>query len=168
MTKPEIIEPCRFLDERVGAENDGDLARGGFFPEFRFRCFRREIIFVEDGGAASRGKADDRLVRERDIFEEFLECFEMLAGEDLGRRHEDGLKSVFGRRDRGDRGDDRFARTDVALEQAVHGMRFRHVLHDLPERLFLRLGKLEGERRENVLDAFNVDRDHGAPARSRA
>ena len=35
------------------------------------------------------------------------------------------------------------------------------VLHDLPERLFLRWGEREGELGKNVLDALDIDRYHG-------
>ena len=93
------------------------------------------------------------------MLQEFLERFKMLAGEDLGRRHENGLEIMLRGRDGGDRGDDRLAGADIALKQAVHGFRFRKILHDLPKRLFLRCREREGESGKDALDAFNVDRN---------
>ncbi len=55
----------------------------------------------------------------------------MLLGEDFGRRHERGLVAGLDRLQRGERGDDRLAAADVALQQALHRLAAREVAADL-------------------------------------
>ncbi len=57
---------------------------------------------------------------------------EMLAGEDLGRRHHRGLAAGLDRREHGEQGDQGLARADIALQQAVHPAA-SHVGGDLAE-----------------------------------
>ena len=70
----------------------------------------------------------------------------VLLGQDLGRRHERGLVARADGQHHGREGDRRLAAPDVALEEAVHRLRPRHVVRDLPEGAPLRAG--EGEREE--------------------
>ena len=156
--EPDIFELRRRLDERVRAENDRDLARRRLLPKFSLFHFRRQVVFVEDDRFACRHESDHGLVFRRNIFQKFLERFKMLADQDLGRRHENGLETVLGGRDRRDRGDDRFSGADIALEQAVHRFRLCEILDDLPERLLLRCGERKGESGKDHFDAFDIDR----------
>ena len=71
----------------------------------------------------------------------------MLLGEQFGRRHHRGLIVVLDREQRGEQGDDRLAAAHVALQQAVHALRARHVLHDLARGAHLRAGELERQDR---------------------
>ena len=57
----------------------------------------------------------------------------MLLGEDLGRRHQRTLVAALDRGQQGGDGDDRLAGADVALQQAVHGVRRREVGIDLAD-----------------------------------
>ena len=58
---------------------------------------------------------------------------------------------MVGRDNRGNRGNDGLAGTDVALKQPIHGPGPFDVFHDLPERFFLRWRELKGELREQSL-----------------
>ncbi len=66
----------------------------------------------------------------------------MLLGEQLGRRHEGGLKVILGGQQHGEQCHDRLARAHVAHEQPVHAVRRRHVARNLAERAMLVLGQL--------------------------
>ena len=61
----------------------------------------------------------------------------VLIGQHLGRRHERHLEVVLHRHERGQQRHDRLARSDVALEEAVHRLRLAQVVHDRPERRLL-------------------------------
>ena len=75
---------------------------------------------------------------------------EMLAGEDLGRRHQRRLISVsHGQQHRVD-GHHRLAAADVAVQEAVHRGRAIHVGGDLANRLILPGGQLPGEQPANA------------------
>ena len=70
---------------------------------------------------------------------------EMLAREQLGRRHQRGLRAGLDRGRHGEQRDDRLAAADIALQQTQHAMRAREIGVDLGERAGLRAGQLEGE-----------------------
>ena len=63
----------------------------------------------------------------------------MLTREDFGRRHQRGLRAGFDGAEHGEEGDERLAGADVALQQAQHALRRRHVGVDLAERGDLRI-----------------------------
>ena len=89
-----------------------------------------------------------------------VERLGMLPGQDFGRRHQRRLLAVgHGQQHRVD-GDDRLAAADVALQQAVHGVRPGHVGRDLGDRLVLPGRQLE---RKQPADA-GVDLGRRPPA----
>ena len=59
------------------------------------------------------------------------DALEMLAGEDLGRRHQRGLPPGFDDARHGQQRDHGLARADIALEQAQHALSAREVGADL-------------------------------------
>src|SRR5712664_190897 len=67
----------------------------------------------------------------------------MLLRQDLGRRHERDLISVFNRDDSGLKRDNRLARADIALEQPAHRKGRLHVGGDFLEHALLRPGRVK-------------------------
>ncbi|MNG28555.1 hypothetical protein D3C84_1138330 [compost metagenome] len=61
------------------------------------------------------------------------------------------------RRVQPDRRDDRLTRTDIALQQSVHGVRLLHVVQELTHDLLLRLRQLEGERAHEGAYSRQID-----------
>ncbi len=95
--------------------------------------------------------------------EALLESFEVLEGEDGRGREDCYLLIVADRLERGAHADFGFAVTNVAAEQAVHGLGGFHVAHDILDSLGLVFGFVEFEgvfefaepfvaRRESVSD----------------
>ena len=56
---------------------------------------------------------------------------EMLARQDLGRRHQGGLAAGFDRRRRSEQRHHGLAGADIALQQAQHALRLGEVAHDV-------------------------------------
>ncbi len=75
---------------------------------------------------AGAGQPRDR--RRRQAVEPRRELAVVLLGEDFGRRHERDLLARFDRLQRGQRGDDRLAGADVALQQPLHRRRALQVV----------------------------------------
>ena len=75
----------------------------------------------------------------------------MLNRENFGRRHKSSLTSVFHGNDGGLQCDDRFAASNVALQQAIHRQAFLEVRGDFPEDSFLRRG---GLKRKHAFQGF--------------
>ena len=125
----EPPEANALLDEGMGADDaaDGALRRRGDQRGSRL--------------ALHRIGEERHLHPERP--EQPAERQQMLLGEDLGRRHERRLIARFDRRQHGQRGDDRLARADVTLEQAIHRVRLRHVGPDLAPDPLLGAGERE-------------------------
>ena len=74
----------------------------------------------------------------------------MLAGEDLGRRHEGSLPSGFDHRRSRDQRHHGFAGADVALQQAQHALRASEIGDDVVDRLLLRMGERIRQRLEDA------------------
>ena len=62
----------------------------------------------------------------------------MLLREDLGGRHDCRLRAGVDRGETGDRRDDGLAAAHVALQEPLHRMGLRQVVHHLVERALLR------------------------------
>src|SRR3989344_880358 len=140
-----MFELDAFLNQCVSADENGDLARGGPLQELRTRDFSPAvgIDFRRKFSAAAAGNQAD-VYREissgrGNLREIFYERFEVLAGENLGRRHVSGLERaevlVFGpagcdcvSRSRGHGG---LARAHVAFEKPAHGMAFSKILQNM-------------------------------------
>ena len=71
----------------------------------------------------------------------------MLERKDLRRRHQRALSALLNRAHQGGEGHDRLARTDVALQQSLHGLRAVEVGFDCGEHVLLRCGEREGQGR---------------------
>ncbi len=76
-----------------------------------------------------------------------LERAHVLLGEDLGRRHQRHLEAVLHRHERGQRGDDGLAGSDIALQQPLHRPGPLQVGDDVAQRRPLPLGQFERQPR---------------------
>ena len=97
------------------------------------------IFFPKCPALAIRQQAD--LLRK--ILQNFSKSFKMLAGEDFGRSENGRLISGHHCFKRGNGGDHRFSRSDVALKQPVHRIIFLEVLYDLIRRFLLGVCQFE-------------------------
>src|SRR6185437_2020234 len=113
-----------FLEERVRADREWRLAARQRFDRLAALSRRQRSRKPRDFDA--------------DITEPSLELAQMLLGEDLGRRHERDLPAALDRLQRGERGDDRLAGADVALQQPLHRHRALEVVGDLAPDALLR------------------------------
>ena len=75
----------------------------------------------------------------------------MLAGEQLGRRHQRRLRSRLDRACHGEQRDHGLAAADIALEETQHALRAREIGVDLGQGAGLRAGQREGQRGEDGL-----------------
>ena len=107
----EVAEGDVGLEERVGADEDGDLA-GGEGGEL-------------GGALGALVAAGQQVEADAGGLGERRERVEVLAGEDLGRRHQRRLAAGLDRGEHGEQRDQRLAGADVALQQAVHPQRPR-------------------------------------------
>jgi hypothetical protein len=143
----ELAELDGFLHERVRAHDAADLAGGhGGPPRGALAALQR------------RGQQRDRHAKR---LEQPRERHDVLLGQDLGRGHDRGLVARFDGGQGGERGDDRLAGADVALEQPVHRVGRRHVAADLVPHALLRAGERPRQRRAQLLDerAGRAERD---------
>ena len=132
----EIVERDLFLKQRVGADQQIDVAERE--PVENRLALAAAFAAGEDGDAHAGG------------FRQRRDGVEMLAGEDLGRRHEGGLAAGF---DHGRRGEQRhhgLAGADIALQQPQHALRQGEIVDDVVDRLLLRMGERIGQRLEDA------------------
>src|SRR5690349_7342552 len=88
-------------DDELGFSGTDALEDGGFFRGFQ--------------------AADEELDAIAGFGEDVASGKKMLDGENFGRGHEGGLRSVFDGDNGGLQGDDGFAAADVALKKTIHG-----------------------------------------------
>ena len=131
-TRAETAERDPTPDQGVGADYEVDLAGGEALER---RLARRSLAAAGEEGDADAG----RLGHSAPAFSR------LLAGEQLSRRHQRRLMPGGDGGEHGEPGDHRLAAADVALQQAAHAARCRHVGGDLGKRLRLRAGQAEGE-----------------------
>ena len=117
--------------------------------------------------AGEDGDADAGGVRQR------RDGFEMLARQDLGRRHEGGLPAGLDHRGGGDQRHHRLAGADIALQQAQHALRAREVGDDVVDGILLRMGerirqRLHDARAQAAFAGASRCRTAGAYARAPA
>ena len=132
----EIAERDILLEQRMGADQQIDVAERE--PVENFLALAAALAPGEDGDANAGG------LRQRG------DGVEMLAGENLGRRHEGGLPAGF---DHGGGGHQRhhgLAGADIALQQPQHALRQREVVDDVVDRFLLRMGERIGQRLEDA------------------
>ncbi len=119
------------LQERMGADDDRGQPRG----EARQHRGARPALLAPgqeaDLDPCRRGVA--------------LQGRVMLAGEDLGRRHQRGLTAALDRAQHRQQRHDGLAAADIALQQAHHALWLRHVGGDLGDRQALGAGQREAE-----------------------
>ena len=107
----QIVEGDTLLNQRVCADHDMNAAFGQSPRKFPARSG-----FIGIAGQ----QPDLNLIAARRLAQQPADTAEVLFGQDAGRSHERGLFAVLdGHRHRGRR-HDRFARSDIALQQAVH------------------------------------------------
>ena len=154
----EAGEGNLLLDQRVGADQDVDLAGGGHVQDFLLPLAGRAAgeqpegdgaVHVRKLGAQNLG----RLPRRGDLAEhpdhppeEFPHRGEVLLGEDFRRGHERGLLAVC--RSGEERGQRHhcLAAAHVALEQAGHGHGAGEVIRHVAQGLALGRRRLESQR----------------------
>ncbi len=132
----EVAEGDVLLEEGVGSDGDGDRAGG---QRLELTGAFAALVAAGEDVEADAGGLGERCQRE-----------EMLAGEDLGRRHHRGLASGLDRGEHGEEGDQGLAGADVALQQAVHPVGRGHVGSDLGDGAGLRACGRIGERGEHA------------------
>lgn len=76
----------------------------------------------------------------------------MLLCQNFGGRHERNLISIFDGDDSGFERNDRFARSNISLQQTPHGERLFHVGRDFLKNTLLRR---RGMKRQNLLDGLS-------------
>ena len=127
----EVLEVDPLLEERVGADQDIDLAGG----QRRQRSFSRAPRIPPreqgEGDAAALQQSAERIG--------------VLVGQQLGRHHQSGLRAGLHRDQHGKQRHHGLAAADVALEEAEHAAFLREVLDDLGGSGALAFGQSEGE-----------------------
>ena len=125
------------FEQRVGAHHHLGEAGGD-------QLFQLVLFAAGERSGEQRGDIPERR-------ENLAKVKRVLRGEDFGGRQHGHLVTVFD----GDHGGfgcyDSLAAADVALQQAIHGMRLAHVGGDLLNHALLRAGGLE---RQHPLDAL--------------
>ena len=134
----EVAELDLALDQRVRA--DRDLRLAGRDP-------------AADGAVVAGGqRTRQQLAGDAELEAEVGDGEEVLLGERLRRRHQRALAAVLDRAQERVERDDRLARADVALQQALHRHRPREVGVHLADRLLLVGGQRERERGAVAVD----------------
>ena len=135
--KTEPREMHGILEDRMRANDELRRAIGN-------RGLRERLVFFPE---AAR-EPGDRYAQRR---EPLRDLAEMLFREDFRRRHQDGLvTAVDGLRGR-ERGDDRLAAADIALQEPLHRKRCAHVCADFREHALLRTRELEWQGAQEAL-----------------
>ena len=127
----EIVERHLVLKQRMGAEQQVDVAEREPVEDFRARA--AALAPGEDGDVEACGLGQRR------------DGGEMLAGEQLGRRHERRLPAGLDHRRRGEQRHHRLAGADIALQQPQHALGQSEIVDDVVERLLLRMGERIGQ-----------------------
>ena len=151
----ELFEADIALHERMRAHHERDRPRL-HFSELLTPC----------GGRRRPGQQRDAEARG---LEQTRDVQEMLLGENLGRRHEGDLQSVFHLDDGRQQRNYCFTCADVPLEEPVHRLRPLQIVDDFLQRLLLAVGQAERQHTARRLADAIVDahRDRFALARGK-
>ena len=136
----EVGELDPLAEQRVGADHDPRRARGG--AEQRIAPLRSGLRPGEQhhpGGTL--GRAEHALLRQRP--EQVAQRAQVLGGEHLGRREQRRLTAGVHHLEHRSQRDHRLARSDLALEQSLHGVGRREIRGDLRADLALARGERE-------------------------
>ena len=120
----EILEHHLLLEQRVRADQDVEVAAGE--PLEDIGALAPAFTTGEDRNPNAGG------------FGERRHRLEVLARQDLGRRHHGRLTAGLDHRGGGQQRHDCLARPDVALQQPQHALRLAEILDDLADRADLR------------------------------
>ena len=154
--KSEVAERDGLLEQRVRADENVDATFGergeDLFPLSAFLSAAEE----RDLQSCRRSEAANRL--------------EVLACQQLGRRHERGLRAGLHRSRHSEQGNDSLAAADIALQETQHAVGIGEIGVDLRQRPALRARKLERELGDNRLTQFalSFERTPGTAAHALA
>jgi hypothetical protein len=126
----EVAKDDGLLEEGMRADGDVDLAL--------FESGERAVAFGAPVAPRQRRDAQPGGFGER------RHALEMLACENLRRRHQRRLPTRFDDVRHREQGDDRLSRTDVSLQQAQHTLGRGEIGADFAKRLALRGGEAKG------------------------
>ena len=139
----QLCELHRFLEQRVRAHHELDVAARDGFERAAPRA-RRQRAGDQRHGNSERSKPAFEILR-------------VLLGQQLGGRHERGLKSGAHRARGGRSGDHGLAAADVTLHQPHHGPVVGEIAVDFGERARLRTGQRERQRfQKTPLEAAGI------------
>ncbi len=86
----------------------------------------------------------------------------MLLSENLGGCHDRALVSTLDRHEQRSERDDRLARSDLSLQEAMHRMLSSEIRADLADHAFLGPGEGVGQRAQELIDERSIDGVNGA------
>ena len=121
------------------------------------------VRFVSSATPTGRSASSEPSAGTGQAFEHPQRAEVVLLGEHFGRRHERALVAALHRDEQRRERDDGLARTDVALQEAVHRRGPGEVVRDLGERALLVAGERERQLRDERVDERTVDRRGGSP-----
>ncbi len=148
--QPQPVEGDALLHQRVSPHDEPRLSRAQ--PGAHRPFFGRRLATEQQLG--SQPERRQQLLQRRRV----------LLGQELGRRHERGLKLVLDGKQHREEGDHRLPGADVAHEEAVHPVRRGHVGRDFAQRPLLISGELPGERHAEPGGQLAAHRErHAAP-----
>ena len=146
----QLMELDRGLEQRMRADGEFRIALRDAFGR------RSLVLLLQAAGEPHRFDAERcQPVAQFEV---------MLLGEDFGRRHEGGLVAVLDGLQCGKRGDHGLAAADIALQQALHGMRAGQVDADLVPDFLLRAGKGERQVLQQCIGELVMRREFGCNA----
>ena len=146
--QPQVVEGHARLEHGMRPDQHADAARRKIgqhgFP-------RLALVAAREQRDADAGRLGQRRQRGQ-----------MLAGEDLGRRHQHALPARLDGGEQRECRDQRLARTHVALKQAVHALGTCHVGGDLGHGTGLRAGRRPGQRLQDTRLQASLGLRHAA------
>ena len=142
------MEVHALLEERVGADQDVDLAGG--------QCRQCPLSRPPRVSPGEQGEGDAAALQQS------AERIRVLVRQQLGRHHQRGLRAGLHRDQHGEQRDHGLAAADIALEQPEHPAFLREVLGDFGGNGALAFGQVEGERCFNFGAKFAVAGDGAA------
>jgi hypothetical protein len=146
--QPEARESHVLLDQGVRADQHARLQRLAFLGLFH--------AAAQVAQANPEGR------------EPLVELAPVLLGQDLGGRHDRGLRPRIHRGEAGDGRHHGLAAADIALQQALHRMALAEVAQHFLQGARLRPRELERQGSQKVLQQRAVDLQHRGPARAAA
>ena len=151
---PEAVELDTLLNQSVRTDGDVDRAVGKA---------RQHLATICAGHTAGEQLHPQRAVAEKvggvgngDPVEQPSDSGRVLFRKDFGGRHQCTLVATLHRAEHRAHGDERLARSDVALQQAVHRVRAGEVAFDLLDRSLLSTRQLIWQRRPESPDELAI------------